>query len=249
MRTISKFAMVVLVTALTLIQSGVATAAENTPPDSTPSVQQTEKKSCFVQFGGIPISVQEHNTYVEVEYTFDENCKPILTAIRQGQIADLKETQTAVTSATSESTEFSLTSGSRAASFSTSVCYTETWEEDVIGLDVVKAQNETTFNWGGGVLQFWGVLGRSWEYFSWWYRSSGPNQNGWWDSYPIAAKGKVDASYYCNGGPFCQGGPMYHITLEAWTRVDAWGGCSGWGVYSGTVIPAGRVLYRNWRVQ
>jgi hypothetical protein len=191
--------------------------------------------------------VSDDKTYVEAEYAFDENCKPVLIAIRRGHLAELKETQAAVTSATSEPQVFSLDSSSAAASFTTSVCRTETWETDVIYVPVVKVQNETTYNWGGGVLQFWGVLGRSWEYFSWWYRYNGPNKNGWWDPYPTAAKGKADASYYCNGGPFCQGGPMYYITLEAWTRVDAWGGCSGWGVYSGTVIPGGHVLYRNWK--
>jgi hypothetical protein len=247
MKFIKKYTAILLVLIVVITQSGVASAANNPSPGSPP--EQRPARKCVIKFEGSPISVIDSGNYVEAEYTVDDNCKPVLLEVREGRLSDLKEEQIAVTSAASESADFSLKSHSdvSTAAINTNVCKTETWQTDFAYIATTRVQNETTYNWDGSYLNFWGVRGISSEYFYWWYRYNGPNKNGYWEPYPTAAKGKADASYYCNGGPFCQGGPKYYITLEAWTRVDAYGSCSGWGVYSGTVIPGGHVLYRNWK--
>lgn len=240
-----------LATVLLVAQMGVAAADSGVPPNS-PTPSKHPEHACAVSFQGITLSVDGNSKYVEADYTFDENCRPVLVAVRRGDhLPEADKPQNAVESATTTTNAdpFSpfAASTQAAVTAATNVCHTETWETDFAYLRTVQVQNDTTWTWNGSSVTYWSVTATAKQYFTWWYRYNGPNANGGWNPYPTNVWGKADASFYCNGGPFCGGGPMYYITLEAWTNVNKSGNCSGYGVYSGTVIPGGHVLYRNWK--
>lgn len=214
------------------------------------------ERPCEVNFQSMALSVGKNFKYVEADYTFDENCYPVLVAIRRGNnLPEMDEPQQAVqSSATTVEANLSSLLGPLgnsttqvAAVAATNTCHTETWETDVAYLRLVEVQNDTVWTWNGSAVTYWSVTATAQQYFAWWYRSNGPNASWSWNPYPTKIRGKANASFYCNGGPFCGAGPMYQITLQAWTNVDKSGNCSGNGFYSGTVVPGGHVLFRTWK--
>lgn len=211
---------------------------------------------CVVSFQGVTLSVDSNFKYIEAEYTFDKNCRPVLVATRRGDnLPETDQPQQAVESFTttvkadpfSLSEPFGDSTAQAAAVAATNTCHTETWETDLAYARLIEVQNDTVWTWNGSTVTYWSVTATAHQYFTWWYRYNGPNASWSWNPYPTKIRGKADASFYCNGGPFCSGGPMYYMTLQAWTNVDKSGICSGYGVYSGTVVPGGHVLYRTWK--
>ena len=188
--------------------------------------------------------------FAQAAYEFDENCEPVLVeqirlnyvpAFVEGEQEPV-ETRTVPIIPPADPDEKDGDLGIDAVD----TCHLRTWEEDVIGLDMIAVQVDQTYSWNGRTVTLSSGSVTATTYFYWWYISSGPSgSSGYYSSQVAYANGQ--ASFYCNGGPFCGGGPAYHITLYDYMTVDYQGGCGGYGVYSGTFVPFGRVLYNVWK--
>ena len=231
-------------TLLFVFQGPVAYAQPDPPPE----------KPCPVDFV-TPRRSAARGMYIEVDYGFDENCRPVLIAVRTAPLPVPEDEQQPVSTDTDQDTSEGRLAGRPAplaalAAATTNVCHTETWETDFAYIRTTQVQNDTSYTWNGSAITSWGVTATKKLYFTWWYVSSGPSAS--FTLFPSTGPitnitGKAKASFYCNGGPFCANGPMYAITMNAYTYVNKSGGCSSNGTYSGTVIPGGHVLFRNWK--
>ncbi|GEM_PF-2670538 len=191
--------------------------------------------------------------FAHVSYEFDENCEPVLVEqIRLNYVPALVtdgeqepfETKTVPIIPPPPSDMDEKEGGSGIDAVDT--CHLRTWEEDVIGLDMIAVQVDQTYSWNGRTVTLSSGSVSAATYYYWWYISSGPSgSSGYYSSRVAYANGQ--ASFYCNGGPFCGGGPAYHITLYDYMTVDYQGGCGGYCTYSGTVVPFGRVSYNYWK--
>lgn len=187
--------------------------------------------------------------YAERAYEFDENCNPFLVEeIRLDYLpaSVIQSEQVPVEVKTIEIVPPPPPNKNDNSLLAVNTCHVKTWEEDVIGIDMIAVQNNQNYSWNGSTVTLSSGTVSATTYFSWWYLNSGPTGSAGYNSSTVAwAKG--NAGFYCNGGPFCGGGPMYHITLYNDMTVDAWGGCGGHGTYSGTVVPGGRVRDSAWK--
>ncbi len=238
-----------IVLELALFSVSTASAKSGNPPPPPAG-----KSPCSVDFKGIAVSVPA-GEYIQVEYGFDEKCRPVLLAIKRGSLPIPDDGQEPVgTQSTNAQGDMVLPRAASALSADspllatgTNACHTQTYETDFAGYKTVLTKNDTNYSWNGASITSFNGVGTARVFWSWWFITSGPTFTPTWTTYPTNLQTKASASYICNGGTFCSGGPMYPITLNAYVNVDKNGGCSGFGTYSGTVIPGGYVYYQNWK--
>lgn len=199
-------------------------------------------------FPTLYVGGKDNVVYASATYEFDENCNPVL--VNETRLNYLPQwlIQPDQEPVEIKTVPISPPAPPKESLSPTAVntCHIKTFEEDVVGLDMIAVQNDQTYSWNGTTITLSSGSVSAIRYFSWWYTSSGPSGSSGYHSSSVAwAKG--NATFYCNGGPFCGGGPMYYITLRNDITMDASGGCGGYGTYSGTIVPGGRVQYSVWR--
>lgn len=199
-------------------------------------------------FPALYVGGKDGVVFASATYEFDENCVPVL--IEETRLNHLPQSVIHPEQEPFETKTVSILPPDppqpSISPTAVNTCHIKTFEEDIVGLDMIAVQNDQNYSWNGTTLTLSSGSVSATRYFSWWYISSGPSGSAGYHSSSVAwATG--NATFYCNGGPFCGGGPMYTITLRNNMTMDASGGCGGYGSYSGTIVPGGRVQYSVWR--
>jgi hypothetical protein len=221
------------------------------PTTTSASSDTRNQQSCTGEWTLPPLYVggEDGAVYAEAAYEFDENCKPVLASqVRLDYVpaSVYESSQRAVDVRTITLPPSARNEGIGEAAMAVNTCHLRTYEEDVIGLDMIAVQTDQTYSWNNNTVSLANGATSATTYFSWWFLTSGPTMsNGYHNSQLAWARGS--AGFNCNGGPFCQGGPKYAIVLSTDISMDHQGGCGGFGSAAGTVVPGGQVRYSVWR--